>query len=187
MEISITARRYGAHWTTEELPGITRAVLVIEPVRIYHGGTAARHEYLVQLTETLQMRAYPGGGSLQTGQYRCYLVPGGTPAFQSEGLVCQTCFVGQRKPIRGRIAPRRSAEGGYVLEFSSPVPLSAGELGLDYGIDEPYPLPETTGPDANGYYVLRTLLFRRPARPLRLWYNPSLAGVLDTANLSLNT
>ena len=162
-------RRYFVTWTEEELEGRGKARLVLQPVRCFGGGCTGPVELTVYPARDFRPRRMDV--RLPDGLYRCFLADAdsGAPLIPARDV-----FFGRRQ----RVELRSQREQGGFRRFTiiSPMPLGAGDCGLDYGIFGTVPLPEAE--QSGERYQLSFLLRPRRTLPVKLSWAAHLQKIL---------
>lgn len=177
VDFLITRREYFAEWSEGELEGRAIARLVAEPLRTYaqledlEGGPSV---FVVYQTKDRQRHEHRE--ALPEGLYQCYLAdiqdPGYTPL-----TAVKRIFIGEKRPVTAERSILRLGQEAVRLTVRSPLALKAGECGLDYGLPEPVPLPETK-PEGSSHVIHCIMPRFRPELGIRLWIAPELRELL---------
>lgn len=177
VDFLITRREHFAEWSEGELEGRATARLIAEPIRTYAQQEDSEEEPSVFVVyQTKDRQRHEHREALPDGLYQCYLAdvqdPDCTPL-----TVVKRIFIGEKRSVTTKRSVLRPGQEAVRLTVRSPLALKAGECGLDYGLPEPVPLPETS-PEGSSH-VIRCILPRfRPELGIRLWFAPELREFL---------
>lgn len=169
MEFKVTEGSYCISWSEWELEGRTAVLLIFRPLRLYRERRAKNISIQVHRPITAAYRKLP---TMPDGLYEYYLADttDGPPIEEKTPYV-----IGAKRPLPVKLSPG-SDSSYHCLELTSPLPLKAGECGIDYGICRPVPLPGTQ-PDSGGH-MIRCLIRLRPELPAKLYYAEELHQML---------
>ena len=162
-------RRYLITWSGEELGGRSKARLVLQPVRCMGGGQAKPVEVTVYPARDFRPRKLDAW--LPDGLYRCFLADAASGAPLTPA---REVFFGQRRRVE--LYSRQDQGGFRRFTIASPVPLRAGDCGLDYGVFGVAPLPEAE--QRGERYELSFLLRSRRALSVKLSWAEHLKKIL---------
>lgn len=177
VDFLITRREHFAEWSEGELEGRAIARLIAEPIRTYAQQKGSEGEPSVFVVyQTKERQRHEHREALPEGLYQCYLAdiqdPGYTPL-----TAVKRIFIGEKRSVTTKRSVLWPGQEAVRLTVWSPLALKAGECGLDYGLSEPVPLPETKLEGSS--HVIRCILPRfRPELGIRLWLAPELREFL---------
>ncbi len=181
MKIDVKERKYHVNWNSTELDGRESAYLILNPLRIYSKSAQSSRPHSFPVFRT-KGNGYQEYNPVPDGMYEYYL----SDHRDSESSLTKKkhIFLGEKRPLQVQI-DRSGPSGSVQLTLCAPLPLTAGECGLDFGLTNPVPLPGTR--QEGDIYTIRCLLLNfRPELRVRLWYDSDLEKILQTEAVCLN-